>query len=466
MAIVYDSADGGVMQARTWGGTGIEIGNEVEMTSDGGFIITGQTNSYGAGSYDVFLAKYDSSTNLSWSRTWGGTNSEEDFAIKQTSDGGYVVSGETLSFNGFGSYDVFLAKYNSSGTLSWSRTWGDLSDSRAGDVIQATDDGFVITGYTDNFGAGNNDVFLAKYNSSGTLSWSRTWGGSSNDYGSSVGQTTDGGYAVGGTTDSYGSGSSDILLLKYDSSGTISGCETSMCMSPSATSSVVTATVNSPTASSTSPSGRIAVSVSINLANYNTTSIVATLVSVGNPLAPLNSGLDLATLTPLNLRIAVAVDASGIDVNDGSFKLQYALKDSAASCAVVSTGNYVDVSTSGAIAYYDDGLNANGESIMDNVNDPSDGNRTMVPQVYRESNNFTNSQSIVYAGQDGMWQFSLNIDNTSLKGKNFCLRVATSGGSLLTAVHVADVSYAPQMTQMLKNGKWFNRQGYLQPFSL
>jgi hypothetical protein len=188
---------------------------------------------------------------------------------------------------------------------------------------------------------------------------------------------------------------------------------------------------------------------------------------VGNPLAPENSPLDLTSLTPLNLRLAVALDTSGVATNDLQLKLQYAPVEGSTSCSTVPTGNFADVTLSSAIAYYDDSGYASGQPIIDNPNDPSDGTRTMVPQTYQESNNFTNIASNVYAGQDGMWQFSLVINNSTLKGKDFCLRVySITDSSILTAANVADVAYAPQMNQLMRDGEWFNRQGILQPFSL
>jgi hypothetical protein len=112
-------------------------------------------------------------------------------------------------------------------------------------------------------------------------------------------------------------------------------------------------------------------------------------------------------------------------------------------------------------------MHSTGDVITDNPEDPKDGDRQMIAQTYQETNNFSNSASAVYAGQDGMWQFSLAINNNTLKGHDFCLRVySVTGSSILTAANVADVAYAPQMTQMMRNGKWFSRAGKLQPYSL
>ncbi|HET7630659.1 MAG TPA: hypothetical protein VFK03_04785, partial [Candidatus Saccharimonadales bacterium] len=201
--------------------------------------------------------------------------------------------------------------------------------------------------------------------------------------------------------------------------------------------------------------------------SMTTTVIVGSGVGVGNPLAAENKPLDLPTLTPLTLRIAVRVDGSSIDTGGQNFKLQYAVKTGVATCSAVNTINYQDVTTATEIAYYDDSRYASGGGIVDNPNDPTDGSRQILAQTYQESNtNFTNSVSPLYAGQDGMWQFSLVINNATLKGRDFCLRIATSGGSVLTALNVADVAYAPQMQQLMRGGEWFDRSGKAKHISL
>ncbi|HET7630450.1 MAG TPA: hypothetical protein VFK03_03685, partial [Candidatus Saccharimonadales bacterium] len=234
----YDSA-GNLAWSKAWGGPSDDFGRSVIQTSDGGYAITGYTLSFGAGGYDMFLVKFNSSGGFSWSKTWGGTNSDSGFDLVQTSDGGYAVTGDSNSF-GLNDADMFLAKFDSSGNFSWSKTWGG-SDTKGegghGDygksLIQTSDNGYAITGYTDSFGIGSNDAFLAKYDSSGNLSWSKTWGGSSDEYSLSIVQTSDGGYAATGYTQSYTTGANDIFLVKYDSSGSVSGCGSSICKSDS-----------------------------------------------------------------------------------------------------------------------------------------------------------------------------------------------------------------------------------------
>jgi prepilin-type N-terminal cleavage/methylation domain-containing protein len=251
----YDSS-GTLSWNKTWGGAGIDVANMITQTSDGGYAMSGQTTSYGAGLNDAFLNKYDSSGTLSWSKTWGGAAADYSYALKQASDGGYVIAGATASY-GAGLNDAFLNKYDSSGTLSWSKTWGGAAADAAMGLTKTTDGGYVTTGYTASYGAGVNDAFLAKYDSSGTLSWSKTWGGVNDEYGYGPVQTSDGGYIVAGQTTSYGGGSADVFIIKYKADGTMQNCSSSMCRSVSPSVSNPAASVASPAASVSSPAASV-----------------------------------------------------------------------------------------------------------------------------------------------------------------------------------------------------------------
>jgi predicted secreted protein len=207
--------------SKTYGGAGTDIGTgNTFQTSDGGYAVSGDTNSFGAGGTDFWLFKTDASGNMQWNKTYGGTLNEVCGDMCQTNDGGYALAGNTASF-GAGGQDAWLVNTDSSGNMQWNKTYGGTGNDYALHVIQTGDGGYAMTGYTTSFGAGGNDVWLIKTDATGTMIWNKTYGGTSNEIGYGVVQTGDGGYVVGGYTTSFGAGSADVWLIKTDATGTM-----------------------------------------------------------------------------------------------------------------------------------------------------------------------------------------------------------------------------------------------------
>tara|TARA_B100000073_G_C23731565_1_gene570981 strand:+ start:95 stop:1276 length:1182 start_codon:yes stop_codon:yes gene_type:complete len=201
---------------QTFGGSDYDIGNSIEQTYDGGYIITGSTRSYGNGSSDVLLVKTDQQGQEEWIQTFGGGYIDIGNSIKQTSDNGYIITGYTQSY-GNGSRDVWLIKTNYQGNEEWSQTFGGSYVDIGNSVQQTIDGGYIIIGSrgTDYY----SDLWLIKTDYQGNEEWNQTFGGNDYDFGNSVQQTTDDGYIIIGHTKSYGNGGYDIFLIKTDSEG-------------------------------------------------------------------------------------------------------------------------------------------------------------------------------------------------------------------------------------------------------
>lgn len=205
---------------KTFGGTNIDVGYSVQQTSDGGYIIAGDTRSYGTISgHNIWLVKTDLLGNQEWNNTFGGNSDEEAYSVMQTSDGGYILCGYSKSF-GAGVNDVILIKTNSAGTLEWQKFFGGSSDEEGYSVIQTPDKGYIIGCATTSFGAGSRDGWLIKTDSLGNDQWKKTYGGMSSDGIRCVRRTLDGGYILTGWTFSTGASSvGSLWLLKVNSQG-------------------------------------------------------------------------------------------------------------------------------------------------------------------------------------------------------------------------------------------------------
>jgi uncharacterized repeat protein (TIGR02543 family) len=217
--LVKTDSNGNMQWSNTYGGTVEDYGNYLIQTSDGGYAIVGYTGSYGTGgSYDCYFVKTDSNGNMQWNKTYGGLDHDYGFSVIQTANGGYVIAGRTGSYGG--SYgDAFLVKTDSNGLQLWQKTYGGSGNDYGYSVIQSSDGGYTMAGFTNTFGAGGLDVYLVKTDSNGLQLWQKTYGGSGNDYGNYLIQSSDGGYAIAGYTGSFGAGGNDAYLVKTDSSG-------------------------------------------------------------------------------------------------------------------------------------------------------------------------------------------------------------------------------------------------------
>ena len=163
--LIKTDADGQFLWGQNISRLGYQAGRAVQQTMDGGYIITGYTTSYGAGSADVWLIKTDAQGDTLWTRTFGGSEWDEGRSIQQTTDGGYIIAGYTTStpdFFGNTHTDAYLIKTDDGGDTLWTQTFGGNNDDEAYSVRQTTDGGYIITGYTGSFGTGGKNVWLIR----------------------------------------------------------------------------------------------------------------------------------------------------------------------------------------------------------------------------------------------------------------------------------------------------------------
>ncbi len=262
----------------TFGGDADEFAHSVALTGDGGFVIAGETRTYGSGSQDGWLVKLNSEGVEQWSRTFGGAESDIIYSVLTTSDGGFALAGETHSSDGATptSSDFWLIRADSEGNQQWQHSYASsevtgFSRTRKSDVAravrQASDGGFVLVGSSTGIhgtapkvvrtDAGGNEqwsstlddisgavaydvavtpnglviagssvsensgsqAFLIRTNATGSPQWTKYFGGSYNDEARSLARTLDGGYTLAGFTWSAGAGQSDFWLVKADEDG-------------------------------------------------------------------------------------------------------------------------------------------------------------------------------------------------------------------------------------------------------
>lgn len=210
-----DEVGPGVQWGKIYGGNGYDTGQAVAETSDGGFIVVGFSDSFFQDAVRIYLLRLDNNGDTLWTDTHGSTNTQA-FAIEKTSDGNYVIAGYSESS---GNGDVLLVKINEEGSVLWERTYGGPG-SDIGLAVNATNDGgLIVAGWTRSDSTGDQDVYLIKTDGAGDTVWTQVYGGNLDDFGTSVHETSDGGFIICGWTESYGAGSDDVYLIRASSNG-------------------------------------------------------------------------------------------------------------------------------------------------------------------------------------------------------------------------------------------------------
>jgi hypothetical protein len=218
--LVKTDSSGNMQWNRTYDGGANEEAYSLVQTPDGGYALAGYTSSFGAGDSDFWLVKTDDYGNFEWNQTYGGANKDRANSLVQTGDGGYVLAGYTESF-GAGDLDFWLVKTDADGNMEWNQTYGGTEADWARSMVKTSDGGFALAGDTSSFGAGDSDFWLVKVDSSGNIQGNQTYGGTGDDVARSLVQTSDGGYAMTGFTVSSDANQRDFWLVKTDEQSVI-----------------------------------------------------------------------------------------------------------------------------------------------------------------------------------------------------------------------------------------------------
>jgi len=197
---------------------GDSAGRSMCFTNDGGYLIAGTAID---NNEDFFhMIKTDANGNAEWYKTFGGPKGDASYSRNcyQTSDGGYIINGNTKNY-GAGSDDLWLIKTDSSGNMEWNKTYGGTKSEVTWSMCNTNDGGYAIIATTNygGFSGTKDDALLIKTDNDGNAEWSETYGGSNRDRGYYVSQTNDGGYIISGRTESIGAGGSDGWIMKISS---------------------------------------------------------------------------------------------------------------------------------------------------------------------------------------------------------------------------------------------------------
>ena len=215
--IKYNSA--GTLQWDTaWGSTGYDQPRGLTLDSSGNIYITGMTDSFGVGDYDMFVAKFDSVPNQLWNFTWGGINSDVAKDIVLDTSNNMYIGGFTESF-GSGSSDIVSIKFDSSGIQQWNKTWGGTDYEECMGIKIDSSNNTYLTGQVNSFNTVTTNAFILKYNHTGIEEWYKIWDGESKDECQKIAFDSLGNYYLAGDSKVFGKGGGDAIVIKYDPSG-------------------------------------------------------------------------------------------------------------------------------------------------------------------------------------------------------------------------------------------------------
>ena len=209
---------GNYLWSKYYGGTNMEQGTDIVQTPDSGFAICGYTNSYGSGGYDFYLIKTSENGTVEWEKTYGGSDWDMAYGIELMPDSGFVLIGETYSY-GDGLNDIFVVRTDKMGNTLWERTYGTSQNDIGKDLVLTSNNELIIVGNTNGRGNGLFDIYAARLLlSNGDTLWTKTYGDSLDDFASRI-RPIYIYYNIIGTTFNSFYGGSDIYIVGINDVG-------------------------------------------------------------------------------------------------------------------------------------------------------------------------------------------------------------------------------------------------------
>lgn len=246
--IVKLDSYGNIQWQKSLGGSTYDMANSIMQTADGYYTIAGSSLSKDGDvtsnhtGFDYWIVRLDTSGNIQWQKSFGGSSDEEAHSIISTHDGGYIVSGYSFSNDGdvsgnHGFLDYWIIKLDSAANIEWQKTLGGTHLDQAYSIIQANDYGYIVAGFsysddgdiTSHLGTTTfNDYWIVKIDSSGILQWEKSYGGTRWDYGAAICKTLNNRFAVAGWSNSADinvsgniGNSYDYWIVEFDSTGNL-----------------------------------------------------------------------------------------------------------------------------------------------------------------------------------------------------------------------------------------------------
>ena len=227
--VLKTDLNGTVLWAKTYGSSGNDMFIDAKQTQDGGYIVAGWTESFGASGYDCWVVKLDSDGDLVWEKRYGGSGDEQAWSINETSTGYFMVAG-TNSF-GAGLTDIWVLDLDATGNINWQKTYGSTGDDAPpGPYVEYvargfvdTDGDYMISGLTDGMGAGGFDIWLAKLNpANGNIIWENAYGDTDDEAFWNIVENPSGGYYLPGNITNPSNGyEPDLWVVQLDTDGNI-----------------------------------------------------------------------------------------------------------------------------------------------------------------------------------------------------------------------------------------------------